>query len=316
MLKVIWLMSSMKLVLITFGGRKSNLEILFNYIIKYRKYINTYYLYVATAIQSDIDYMESLTTKYEFVKTIYTYKDGKRVLDDKCLIWDLAYSNCQDHDTVYIKLDDDIVFLEESLFTDFVKFRIENPDAPLIYPVMINNIIISWKLQERGIINPSVKSRIGDLWPIAFKNIKEYIQTTPGHVFGIQTKLDQDNLLCPIAWGTLKYCYDLHNQFINDIASDNISKYKSDNWCLENSEPASICCVSWLGSGLKSYVEKYGPVSKDEQWWSVFVPTWSGNPNVVYGNTIVSHYSYYRQRELGLDSTDILPRYYILSCNT
>jgi hypothetical protein len=92
-------------------------------------------------------------------------------------------------------------------------------------------------------------------------------------------------------------------------------KYKLDNCPLNNSEPASICCVSWLRSNLKKYVEKYGPVTKDEQWWSVFVPTWTGYPNIVYGNTAVSHYSYYRQRELGLDNTNILQRYYKLSCN-
>jgi len=306
----------MKIVLITFGGRENNLRVLFNYILKYKKYIDKYYIYIATTNSSDIEYMESLSKSYDFVKIVYTYnKEGSIVFNDKVLVWNSAYSNCQDADTVYIKLDDDIVFLEESLFTEFVKFRIENHDTPIIYPVMINNSIICHTLQERGIFTPRIKSRSVESWKAEFDKIKESVRSAPGKVYGIEKVLNEQSMLCPVSWGTLEYCYDLHTQFITDIENNNIQKYKSDNWKLENSEPASICCVSWLGSKLKEYVEKFGPVSNDEQWWSVFVPTWTGNPNIVYGNTVVSHYSYYRQRELGLDNTNILERYYNFSCN-
>lgn len=35
-------------------------------------------------------------------------------------MWDYAYSICNDDDTIYLKLDDDIVYIEETLFTDFI----------------------------------------------------------------------------------------------------------------------------------------------------------------------------------------------------
>ena len=39
------------------------------------------------------------------------------------------------------------------------------------------------------------------------------------------------------------------------------------------------------------------------------MPTWLNISNSVYGNCIVAHYAYYKQRELGLDKTDILDKY-------
>jgi hypothetical protein len=75
-------------------------EILFPLILKYKNYIHEYRLYIATTIQSDIDYMEKFARQHEFVKTIYCNIDGKIILDDKCLIWDNAYKTCKDENTV------------------------------------------------------------------------------------------------------------------------------------------------------------------------------------------------------------------------
>jgi hypothetical protein len=63
-------------------------------------------------------------------------------------------------------------------------------------------------------------------------------------------------------------------------------------------------------NGVNELVNKYGNIYNDENWWSLYVPVWSGRINEIYGKTIVSHYAYYKQRELGLDNTDILDKYY------
>jgi hypothetical protein len=288
------------------------MKILFKYILKYKKYIDEYRLYVATTIQSDIDYMEKFASSNDFVKIIYCKIDNKIVLNDKILIWDTAYKSCQEDDTVYLKLDDDIVYLDETLFTDFINYRINNTTAPILYPVIINNLFISWFLQEKKIINPELKTYIGNTWTYTHKRIKDHILTNKHLRLRIGDFTRDSEVLCPIAWGNFKFCYDLHNQFIKDVENNNVQKYYLENIVLNNCEPVSINACSWIGSQLKKITEQHGNIYNDEPWLAVYLPTWSGNKNEIYGKCVVSHYAYYRQRELGLDSTDILDRYYNL----
>lgn len=302
----------MKTILITFGGREVSLRILFNYIVKYKKYIDEYHIYIATKNEKDIEYMKTFAKQNDFVKLIYTYKNDNIVSDIE-YVWDNAYKNCYNDDTVYIKLDDDIVYIDESLFTKFVQYRIQNKDIPILYPVIINNCVISGKLEEKGIINFQKSTKLTSNWKNVFSPFHNFIQQTPGDVKRLQDLVGEQNLLCPVAWGDLDYCINLHNEFIKSVQHNNTDKFKMENWVLENCEPASIACISWIGSSLKKYTDLYGPVKRDEQWWSVYVPTWSGHRNVVFGDCVVSHYAYYIQRNKGLDETDILEKYYEIS---
>jgi hypothetical protein len=305
---------NMKLVVITFGGRECSLKILFPLIKKYKKYIHEYRIYVATIIQSDIDYMENFAKENsDFVKTIYVNINGEKMTNNsqKEEIWDKAYSDSQECDTVYLKLDDDIVYIDETLFTDFIQYRIKNRNAPLIYPLIINNLIHSCILQDNDIYNPQIKSNILHTWKYTYNRIRSHIIKNKNTKLRIGDFARQDEILCPISWGNLKYCYDLHSQFLNDIHENNIEKYYlKNNIVLSNAEPSSINVCSWIGEDLQKYIKEYGNIYRDEQWLAIYLPTWSGKYNEIYCKSVVSHYSYYRQRELGLDNTNILDRYY------
>ena len=299
----------MNLIVLTFGGRECSLQILFPLILKYKKYITEYRIYIATTIQSDIDYMEKFALENDFVKTIYYEQDGHIILDNKCLIWDNAYNNCQEENTVYLKLDDDIVYFDETLFTDFIEYRINNRDAPLLYPVIINNLYMSWLLQEKGSYNPIIKTNIGNNWKQTYARIKQHILINKNKQLRIGDFTQDNEILCPISWGNLKYCYDLHSQFIEDITNNNIEKYYLDIQTLTYAEPVSINVCSWIGSDLHNYIKKHGKIYNDEPWLSIYLPIWSNSYNQIYGKCVVSHYAYYKQRELGLDNTDILNKY-------
>jgi hypothetical protein len=78
---------------------------------------------------------------------------------------------------------------------------------------------------------------------------------------------------------------------------------------LDNYPPVSINCCSWLGSSMKEYTAKYGDVWQDEIWLSVYLPILSGKPNYIYFDSVVSHFSYYKQMEGGILESNILSRY-------
>lgn len=301
----------MKTIAITFGGRKCTLEILFYYITKYKKYINEYYIYIATHIQTDIDYMETFALENsDFVKTIYIKDKNGQIINDKKTIWDFAYTQCQDETAVYLKFDDDIIYFDETLFTDFLKYRLENPDIPLLFPTIINNIYFSWLFEKRKIFIPEHKSQIGDTWINTYSRIKDTInQQKSDKSLKIGQLINTDDILCPNAWGNLDYCTTLHRQFITDLKKNDIEKYKTGIFNLVNKELVSISCCSWLGVTLKKITEQVGNIFDDEPWLCIWMPTWLNISNSVYGNCIVAHYAYYRQRELGLDKTDILDKY-------
>jgi hypothetical protein len=287
------------------------MKILFPLILKYKEYIDEYRLYVATTIQSDIDYMEDFARKNsDFVKTVYCKVDGKITLDDKNKIWDCAYQECKEDDTVYLKLDDDILYFDETLFTDFIKYRLENRAPPLLYPVIINNHFMSWMLQERGVFNFPIKSHIGNTWPLTIARVKNHIMQNKHKQMRIGDFIRDHEILCPTGWGNLEYCYNVHHQFLLDLDKKNIQRYYlPENVVLRNAEAVSINVCSWIGSDLKQLTEEHGEIYNDEPWLSVYLPVWSGRCNEIYAKSVVGHYAYYRQREIGLDKTDILARY-------
>lgn len=310
----------MKLILVTFGGRQCTLQILFKYILKYRKHIHKYKIYVATEIATDISYMHEFASMHDFVELIYTIDNNDNMVTDRGYVWNRSYRECQESDCVYLKLDDDIIYMEESLFTSFIDFRIANPDHPLIYPVIINNFFIGWKLETIGVIDFNLKSSIGHTWPETYRRIKPLLQSVHGNGPKIGKITHLHEVLCPVGWGNLEYCIQLHNQFISDLKSQDrnsghaLDKYRL-NWLLKRAEPVSISCCSWLGRGLADIIKDVGNVAEDEPWWTIYVPTWTNKYNMVYGNAIVGHYAYYRQRELGLDNTDILDKYKLIADN-
>ena len=65
---------------------------------------------------------------------------------------DAFYRYCCDDDTIYIKLDDDIIWLEPNFFEELVSFRIANPSYFMVSPLVINNDISTYILQSKGLI--------------------------------------------------------------------------------------------------------------------------------------------------------------------
>lgn len=323
----------MKTIVVTFAGRKKFLEILFKYIEKFKNYIDEYHIYVSTNIIEDVQFIEEFYQKnLNFVKLF------RREYEDHDL-WNQAWKNSQDPECVYIKFDDDILYIDETIFTDFLKFRKENKQYPAIYPMIINNNYCSYILQNKMDIKLPFKSNYGLNWSDNVHLIRNYINSNRNSKIEIRffdnqnitpfrtSKIIPDRLMdiisvdtifCPVFWGSFEYCQSIHNHFLNDLELGDISKYRKSKDGnigeeLTDNPPISINCVSWLGESLKEYTNQFGDVWQDEPWISVYLPIMSGNNNYVYYGSVVSHYSYYKQMELGISNTNILDRYRTLS---
>lgn len=297
----------MRLEVITYAGRKRYMEILFQYILKYRKYISLYRIFVATQNKEDIEYIENFyKNNSEWVSLVY---HPTNIPFNKANLWDISYQYCLDEDTIYLKIDDDIVYLEESLFTDFIEFRKKHPEYLLIYPMIINNVIGSSYLQLNGLIEYPKQATLYSTWKSTYERIKQIIINSHNKIISIGKIVADPEILCPIAWGDIDYCKNAHKTFIQDIINKDLDKYRKGVIVLEDRQPMSIQVISWHGKTMKDVQERYGKVYADEPWLSIFAPTWCDMYNCIYSDSIVSHFSYYKQEEQGIHQCGILEEY-------
>jgi len=117
------------------------------------------------------------------------------------------------------------------------------------------------------------------------------------------------DILCPVAWGDIEYCKNVHKTFINDVINNNLDKYRSGIITLEMRQPMSIQVCAWHGKTLKKVQDRCGLIYADEPWLSIFAPTWCDLYNCIYSDSIVSHFSYYKQESQGISDSGLLEKY-------
>lgn len=309
----------MRKIAMTFAGRKKFLEILFTYVERYKNHIDEYRIYAATDNKEDLDYIKEWANGKSYVRVIWPDKEKYTSIDHNGLpyfnpepMWNDAWKDCAEEDCVYVKLDDDIVYIDENLFTDFIDFRIANPQYPMVYPLITNNSFCSWLTQEKMGFEFPVRSVYNQTWSAVSEMVKIRVQKD-----GIperMTDLVGENILhCPAGWGNISFASAVHENFLNHLENSRLEEFKttrdgSTGYLIESYAPISINCCSWLGSSLKEFTSKYGEVFHDETWVSTFVPMLEEKPNFVYFGSAVAHFSYYVQQD-GLLKTNILQRY-------
>lgn len=259
----------MEIEIVTPTGRKRYLDILYKNLLLQKKDFNQWTLWINTTNQEDIEYAKDLEKKHDWIKTI-----------DPILIpnggWSVHafYKHACDPNKIYIKMDDDLVWLENNFIKNLVNFRKENPEYFLVYGNIINNAIID-----------HIHQRFGAL------NIPEIIGYSCGDHFG---------------WGVPEIAEKKHNNLINSIINDDLNKFKFNKNILFYFERVSINCISWFGSEFKKFDGNVG--HDDEQWLSHDYPKDNKKFNIICGNSLCSHFAFFTQREY-LDKTNILDKY-------
>jgi hypothetical protein len=271
-------MKETQTIIVTPAGRKRYLEILFNHLSKQKKDFTVWQLWLNTENQEDIEFCKSLERHYDWIecydldvpfrglKSIYTF-----------------FKYCINKDCVYIRLDDDVVYLEKGFIRKFATARKKNPVPFLMYANIVNNVLCDHIHQRIGALslNPC---------PINYSVMDE------------------------IGWADPQVAKVKHDSFFENYYQNNIDSYKFNFFWrlkLHNVERCSINAISWLG---ERFAEFGGVVGEDEeQWLSVDKPVHDGSYNVIYGDALCVHYAFYTQRDF-IDSQDyILKKYKTIS---
>lgn len=267
-----------KVVVVTPAGRKKYMEILIKYILREKNIVDEYRIWVNTKNSKDIAYFKELATKHKGFITL----DERFIDEEECgsnFNIHRFFDKCIDEDTIYVRLDDDVVWLQPNCIENLVKYRIENPEPFLIYGTIINNGIVDSLLQN----------------------------------FGYYNNNDTFNYHCTdtIAFTDPVICESKHRYMLEKF----LKKFKTPEslfkgWIVRQYHRVSINCISWLGSTFKEFEGKVG--KDEEQWLSVDYPKEIKTPNIIFGGAYCSHFAFHPQREY-MDKTTILDEYKQLS---
>jgi hypothetical protein len=265
-----------KVVAVTPAGRQRYLEILAPYIIN-NELVDEWRLWVNTADQQDLRYIHAL--EFHSRKTHGKIKleignPAIPIIQER-----IGYSiyqyfrNCCDTNTIYIRFDDDICYVAPPAIHNLLISRMHHCESFLVFANINNNAIIS-HLQQR------------------FRRFD-------------CNKIITYNCTDEIGWNNGQFAESLHREFL-----DRDRPWYMPDWELNIYERFSINCFAFFGRDFASFGGIVDP--NEECWLTIDKPRELQRPNLVCGDSIVSHYAFYTQRPY-LDTTDILDKYRQLS---
>ena len=274
-----------KIVGVTPAGRKKYLEILIPYLLQNRNIIDTHIFWINTTNQEDIEYIKSICERFP---SFFKYEISKVPINGNKSIAHF-FLDCQDENTIYIRFDDDICFIDKNAIFNLVNFRLNNPKYFLVFGNIINNAICNYINQQTN----SLPKEVGNLTYDCY---------------------------CKESWINPKIAINVHRKFLEDVRIGSIESYKFDKWVLKDYEGFSINFMSWFGKEFKmfngevgGFVKKLNKELEEEPWLTGYKPKQIKKLNCICGDSIVSHFAFYTQRDTIESTTNLLEQYKKLS---
>lgn len=282
-----------KIVAVVPAGRRKHLEILMRYFEMNKGILDGVQLWRNPTNCPDCYYIDSL--KSDFVRIIPVPVDTVYCAKRVQLNTSVFYRYTTDVDTIYVRFDDDIVYIDDQFFKNIIDFRIDNPDYFLIFANIINNAYISWILLRDGLL-PATK------------------------VFPAKPK---PNVVDNLYWGEWIFARYIHRFLLDKIATGKQNELFFDREELIKYRRFSISCFAFFGKdftnigdkvgiGLKNYgVEgAEGNLYKNEETWlSIDYPPTIERINCICGSALCSHYAFFSQRKHLDENSNIFQRY-------
>ena len=262
------MMAKFKVVCCTPAGRRRYMQYLIPFVVS-SDVVDRYDIWINTENKQDIEFFRILSEKFPVINLVYQ-PDG--IVNGIASI-NAFYRRCVEEDTVYFKLDDDIVWMEPGAIEKMVRFRIDNPGYFIVSPLVINNALCTYVMQNAGKIRLS----------------KYCIAQS-----------DDETL-----WKSGRFAARLHDWFYKRLSNKQYENIHCGTYFVAMNR-FSINAILWSGNEMKKFS---GIVpGDDEEWLSVIKPTELGAVNCINGKVIVVHFAFYTQREF-LDKEHILERY-------
>ncbi len=268
------MLDGQKIVCVTPAGRRRYLRLLIPYVLACPM-IDRYDLWVNTPDNADLAFMEAIAGIDERIRLVPLPEGRTPGATSIHAFWPGA----TDVDTVYVRFDDDVVWVDPRFFDTLLRFRLEHPEYFLVAPLIINNAMSSFLLQT-------------------FRKIR------------IPRLLSSDRF-DTVGWVNPNFAHSLHEFLQALVADGEVQKLNCGRIPLSGNI-FSINCIAWFGRDFASFG---GKVPEDEEpAVSCTIPLRAGRLNAMETGAVVAHFAFFTQREK-IDRSGVLDGYVRLAAD-
>jgi hypothetical protein len=266
----------MKLIVVTPAGREKYLRLLAHLILKSPE-VAEWHLWDNCRNESDRAYLHRLAAS-----------------DPRCKLKQLAGADgnfgiigaffrfCDDPDALYLRLDDDIVYIEDGFFPRFIARALaERGKSVWFSPLVVNNALCNFLLKHL--------SRVSIDGPVTCQ------------------------CMCPFTWAHPGFPEAMHPVLIEAVRRGRLGDFRVPDREIRMSR-YSINAVGFFGAEKIALGDLFMPpdCKGEEEWLSAVLPAKLDRGAKIFGDLLVAHFSFYTQ-EQRLLRTDILAAYYELA---
>jgi hypothetical protein len=272
-----------RVVVFTPWGRELTASLLYRYLKRDHEagIVDEWHLWMNTDPEQlwDRNYGYRLAEENDWIKT-YERPEGQ-VLHPKQMNTGRFYSHYGDEtDTILVRMDDDIVWIEPHAIQRLVEYRIQNKFPFVCFPIIWNNAVCSFYLQQ------------GEWMPRSWGHVSNYCMD-------------------PLGWANPQFAAYAHGYLLDAIENDEVDKiFMHTSMQLPVGHQFSVSCFAQFSEAYKD-----GVPGEEEAWHTINMPYELQRANVIVPNSLISHFSFYPQRDYLLNSTNVLERYKELADN-
>lgn len=257
-----------RIVVVTPAGRRRYMRLLAPLVLSCGL-VDRYDLWVNSGDARDRAFLEGLARLDRRVRLV-PQPDGKPPGMDAIHGF---HRTTQDADTIYLRLDDDVVWLEPGFFETLLGFRVAHPRYFLVAPLIINNAVCTSMLQSCGKIAPS-----------------RFVGAA---------------CMDPVGWRDPAFAVRLHEFFLDLIARGETHRLHCGPREIALNR-FSINAICWFGRDMAAIGGEVRPAEEEDL--SNIIPTRLGRANCFCTDTIAAHLAFYPQRRR-VDRSGVPERY-------
>jgi hypothetical protein len=263
---------ALKRIIVTPAGRRRYLSLLAAHKCAQKPDFDEWHLWVNTIQQEDIAFMKALAEQYSWIQLRFL---GPGEPYAKNLSIRHFYKYAAQPGTTYLRLDDDIVFLEPGFCKTVFQSRESDRKHLLIFPSIVNNACHSFIRHARGTLT-------------------------------INGMLVSSYCMDEVMWRNSEFAVKQHEVFLRCCGASNFDVFRFPPM-LAGPTRISVNACAWRGdvmSSLTSHID----VEDEESWLTEYLPARTGAPNLLAGTPVCAHFAFFTQEQKLLETT-VLERF-------
>jgi hypothetical protein len=272
-----------KIIAFTPAGRKRYMDLLAAHVKREHEAgnIDEWIVFNNAYVAEDSTYCDQLAAQWPWVTVLREKVSGSG--GDKFSwsrpehISDFYKHMTQGDGVIYVRLDDDIVYIDPDCIPRLIKYRIENPNPFLVFPTIVNNVRTSFHFQEQGIVSAD--------WGIRNEMCDEVAWKHPDYVFHLHMRA-----LKAIEDGRLVDEFKLRSEQFSDSAWE-AGRISINSFAIFGRD--MLACT--VHRDEESYLSQWRPRELNRQ-------------NARAGDAALIHFAYHTQTEF-MDKTGLLGDY-------